>query len=88
MSKNDPTIRNRIEMIHPMTVTDLVTWCLQHDVDPDTATITGGHVRWQSPETEAEREQRLAYWAGVDARKERWERDTYARLREKFERVI
>ncbi len=84
----EPRMRNRIEVVHDLTVSDLVQWCLQRGIDPDTATVTGGHVRWQSPETDAEREQAERYWAEQQARKDRWERETYERLRAKFETVV
>jgi hypothetical protein len=81
----DPTVRNRQTSWGGGTVTDLADWCHQRGLSPDEVTVTGGHLKWTSPETDEERARRQQFEADRDARLDAWERGEYERLRAKFE---
>lgn len=44
----------------------------------------GWHMRWESPETDAEMAERVAWEKHRDERQEEWERAMYERLVEKY----
>lgn len=46
--------------------------------------VTGGHLKYESLETPEEVEHRLAWRLKLDQRTEEWERETLARLQEKY----
>jgi len=81
----DPTMRQRHDSWPGGSITDLTDWAHQRGLSPDEVTITGGHLKWTSPETAEERERREQFEAERDERQLRWERETYDRLRAKFE---
>lgn len=66
-------------------VADLILWCHEHELDPASVEIAGGGIRYRKREAAAERQSRLDSVAKRDARNEQWERETYERLRAKFE---
>lgn len=75
---------NRWESYPGSTVTDLLDWLHQRGLSPDEVRVTGGQLKWQSPETLEETARREEYERDRDARHEKWERETYEKLRAKF----
>lgn len=69
----------------PMTVSSLVDHCIREGIDPDRAIITGGHLRWESPKTDAEQEQSDRWHAESQRRQEEWERAALIRFKAKYE---
>lgn len=57
------------------------------DVDFDSLEIGGIQLRWEDDPTLDEQEERGRQIRAHDERHEKWERETYARLRAKFEPV-
>lgn len=81
----DEPLRKRFESIpRDATLEDLVDWCLQRGLDPSGVVVTGGHLRWESPLTDDERQARDEYRAKQEQRTLEWELATYERLNEKF----
>ena len=74
-----------MENINQFTVQDTVDWCLQRDLDPAKVRFTGGHLQYESPQTDREAEYAATWERQAAERRERWERETYDRLRAKFE---
>jgi hypothetical protein len=66
------------------TAADMVDWCFQRNLDPREVHLTGGHMFWESVETDEEMERRLKFWKERDDRHEAWERDMLAKLKEKY----
>lgn len=86
MTDDEPRILRRIEYIpHDATVAEMVDWCMQRGLDPEVVKLSGGHVKWESPETDAERARREEYAEKAAARHDQWERETYERLKIRFE---
>ena len=81
MTDVEPQMVNRMEQVNGITVADLVHRCLEMGLDPSEVSMSGGHMRWRSPQTPDE----VARQAERDARHAAWERETYERLRRKFE---
>lgn len=81
----EPRMLRRIETFHDLTVSEIVDWCHQRGLNPDDVKLSGGHLKWESPETEAEATRREEYHRQSMARHEEWERETYERLKEKFD---
>src|SRR4051812_18242402 len=74
-----------MDWVQDVTLAELLEKYVRAGLDPAAMRITSTHVRYQSPET-AEERARLEEWKAKQAeRTERWERETYERLREKFE---
>jgi len=70
----------------PMTPEDLLLWISREVGDGSEVLVSGGvHVEWYSPVTDEEAAQEAAHKAAAVARQERWERETYERLRAKYE---
>jgi hypothetical protein len=65
-------------------VADLLAWCDENEMQPADVEVSGGSMSFRGPETADERDKRLAQMAAGDARQEKWERETYDRLRAKF----
>lgn len=81
----DKITRKRFESIpRDATLEDLVDWVLQRGLRPSDVVVTGGHMRWQTIETDEEQLERERYQADRDRRTLEWERATYERLNEKF----
>jgi len=74
----------RFNDVRDCTVSELVDWCVQRNVNPSEARITSAHVKWQSPQTDEERERYEKWLAEHEARTEKWERETLQRLQEKY----
>jgi hypothetical protein len=83
-SSDGPRMVKRMDNVRDCTVSELIDWCVQRDLSPLDATITSAHVKWESPETDAERERREKWVAEHLARTEKWERETLERLKEKY----
>lgn|SRR5262245_39069869 len=85
---SDPRMVNRWEQIpgyqQPATIAGLLDWAAEHGLDPEIVTITGGHLRWQTPETPEERERREEAERRSDERREAWERAAYRRFADKY----
>lgn len=77
-------LRNRVEIFNNGTIEDLIAFCFTRGVKPSEVTITTCHVRYKSYESPEERAARLQWEADQAARKEKWERSTYQRLKEKY----
>ena len=82
--ESDPRIVKRMAQVRDITVSDLISWCVDRDLSPLDATITSTHVKWESPETAEERERRIAWEAEREASTLKWEHETYERLNKKF----
>ena len=67
------------------TVAELLDWCAQHDLAPEAVTLPGCHLKYDRPRTEEEAARLAQFQAERDARRDEWERETYARLKAKFE---
>lgn len=67
------------------TVEEVGIWCIEQQLDPKEVTLAGAvGVRWESPETQAEEERRQTWEKRQAETMEKWERDTLARLKEKY----
>ena len=82
---SEPRIVKRMDNVRDCTVSELIDWCVERDLSPLDARITAAHIKWESPEKPEERERRLKWEEERLASRERWERETYERLRTKFE---
>lgn len=80
---SEPVIRNRLESFKG-TVDELVSWCMQRELDPTAVEVTGTHLRFQSPETPEEAQRRAEYQASAERRHREWERGYWQRLIEKY----
>jgi hypothetical protein len=67
------------------TVSELMDWMIGRGLGVDLVMITGTHLKWESPETDQERERRLDWERQQATRTEEWERQTLARLKLKYE---
>ena len=64
---------------------DLVEWADDKGLDHAGVTLTGScHLIYMDTETDDERDDRIARQALADERREKWERETLSRLREKY----
>lgn len=84
MSDVQRQIVKRMDSVRDCTVTELVDWCAQRDLDPSDVTVTSTHLKWEGLETVEERDRRLAFWEAQQARHDKWEREQWERLKEKF----
>jgi hypothetical protein len=70
----------------PLSPEDLLLWISRAVGDGIEAEVSGGvHVEWYSLLTDQEAAQEADWKAKKDARQEAWERETYDRLKAKFE---
>lgn len=74
----------RLEHFNNLTAQDAVDWCLQRGLDPNAVVLSGGHFKWESPQTDEELARWEQYGREQAERNERWERETYERLKKKF----
>jgi hypothetical protein len=81
---NEMRMLNRIEQFTG-TIDELVSWCHQRGLDPAEVKVTGTHLKWQSYETEPEKQRRIEFELRSDARRLEWEAEQYKRLKAKFE---
>lgn len=66
-------------------VADTLDWCFQKNLDPHAVIFTGGgHMHYESPETDEERERREDFLRQSNERHEKWEREMYEKLKEKY----
>ena len=66
-------------------VADTLDWCIQRDLDPlDVRYSGGGHLYYESPETDEERDKRLEWTERQEKSRTEWEIREYARLKEKY----
>lgn len=86
-SADDSPMHCYLGMHHRITMPELVAYFAEHypHVDPNTLQMNFITVVWDEPATEEERTRRTEHHAAHDARHAKWERDTYERLKEKFE---
>jgi hypothetical protein len=84
MAEDETRLVQRWSPFTGQTVADLADWCHERDLSPDEVTVTGGQLKWVSPETGQELARRLAYEADKQARTDSWELATYERLKLKF----
>jgi hypothetical protein len=70
-----------------VTVQELIDHFAEHypHVDPMGIALNFVTAVWEEPATPEDIAQREANWAAQAERKERWERETYDRLKAKFE---
>jgi hypothetical protein len=67
------------------TVADTIDWCMQRGLDPAEVRYSGGgHLYYESPETDEERDRRLEFLAKQEASTEKWERAMLEKLKEKY----
>lgn len=67
------------------TVSDLLDWCHERGLDPDTLKFSGTiHFRWESPETEKERATREEWERKREEKQRGWDRRKYAELWERY----
>jgi len=74
----------RMDSVRDCTVSELVDWCVQRNIDPAEVKVTAAHVKWSSLETVEERDNRLAWWEETDARHTKWEFEMWERLKKKY----
>jgi hypothetical protein len=68
------------------TISDMIDWCVERDLSPMEVRLTGGgHLFWESLETDEEMERRLRFWKERDDRHEQWEREMLAKLKAKYD---
>ena len=82
---DEPRMMKRMSSASDLTVSEL--WqhvVVEKGLDPDEVKITSTHLKWESPETDAERDQRIEFQRRRDERTEQWERETLARLQAKY----
>jgi hypothetical protein len=82
--KSDPRIVKRMVHVNGLTVSDLIDWCVQHDLSPYEVTVSAAHLKWASAETDEERAERLKWEKHCEERTLKWEHETYERLSKKF----
>lgn len=82
-----PGVLKRTTYLHSgLTIAELLTWCIEHNLEPEQVRVTGGHITWESPESAEEVAVREEAQARASVRQEQWERETLARLTTKYER--
>ena len=84
MSGSEPRIVKRMDNVRDCTVSELIDWCVERDLSPLDARITAAHIKWESPETDAERERREEWERQKAESMVRWERAQWEKLREKY----
>lgn len=77
-------LKVRSREVRGISVHEVNTWLEVQGIDPHEITFSGGHLRWESLETDVEYQQRLDFLEKQRERTEQWERETYERLKEKF----
>lgn len=80
-----PRMINRWEQFPGGAVTDLLDWVFQKGLSPTEVRITGGHLKWVSPQTPEEKQRQDEFERERDERTARWEREMFGRLKAKFE---
>jgi hypothetical protein len=75
----------RSRPLYEIALADVVAWCEQQGLDPRKMHVSGGTLRWVSPETDPEHAQRVDHERREVEARERHEREQYERLRAKFE---
>ncbi len=84
MIGSDEPVR-RMESVRDCTITDLVDWAVQRRLDPADVKVSAAHLKWLSEQTDEERAERETWRKAAAQRQEKWERETYTRLKAKFE---
>ena len=86
LNNPDRRLVKRVEYtIKGHSVADIVDWCVQRGLDPTKVRHSGGgHFEWETLETDEERDRRLKHWREQDERQLKWEREMYAKLKEKY----
>ncbi len=84
MSRPENVAVREHHLVQGMSVADLLDFCNQRELEPEKVKVTGSHITWDRPETDEERDRRLAAWKRSDERKEEYERKEWQRLREKY----
>jgi hypothetical protein len=79
----NPTIK-RMDSVKAVSVDDLVNWCLQRGLNPESVEVTATHLVYYTPMTDDEVERRDRYAAEAVARTEKWEQEQFERLRLKY----
>lgn len=89
VSKDDDTMRScYLRVDGRVSLGDLCTYLdsvIHESVDPTSLMLNFSTIRWEEPATDQERAERAEQIRRSDARREAWERETYLRLKEKFE---
>lgn len=80
--------KHRVVSVHlegEWTLDGLLTWLADNAPDsPEQIGVRGATLTWIGPATEEELAERAKWVAAHDARTEKYERETYARLKEKY----
>lgn len=85
MKADDNPLVTRQENVRDHTVAELVDWCVQRNLDPANVKALGNTpLTWTEPRTQEEVDRLAKFQADRAARTEAWERETLARLREKY----
>jgi S-adenosylmethionine:diacylglycerol 3-amino-3-carboxypropyl transferase len=84
MSDDGHRLLERVEWVRDVTVDQLVSWCIQRDLDPSVVSITSSHLKFVTPETADEKKRREEWEYQTGQRTEKWERETLARLTAKY----
>jgi hypothetical protein len=76
-------MRHRVEHVpSEATLADVLrVYVTDRGLDPAEVVVGGGHARFDTPETDVERERREEHERAAAERKDAWEREAYARIR-------
>ena len=85
MNEGYPELRQHWQQLSNVTLREVIDWCIEHGLDIEKVTTTQVHLKYLSPETDEERERREKFELDHQRRTEAWERETLARLKEKYE---
>lgn len=84
-ARTDPWRVTRGADTATVTVSDLIQFCSDNDLDPAKIKCVGQvHLRWDDVETEVERDERVAQHLAWRARHEAWERGQLVELIAKY----
>jgi IS1 family transposase len=79
----NPTIK-RMDSVKAVSVDDLVNWCLQRGLNPESVEVTSTHLVYFTPMTDEEVARKEAFAQAAIERTEKWERESLARLQAKY----
>jgi hypothetical protein len=88
-SNESDRVAMRMHFSGKQSLDELIQWIYQHapGVDDTEVFISGGMVSWSRDATEEELAKRDEWRREREKKLERWERDTFARLQEKYREV-
>jgi hypothetical protein len=72
-------------LVKGWSMADALDWCFQKGLDPHAVIFTGGgHLHYETPETDEERARRKDFLRQSTERHEKWEREMWETLKVKY----